>query len=195
MRRRKNTFRNVVASWVVLSTVAFTAGIGAGIALSGNATAEKPIYGQSEKTFVAMNVPMDVQVQKHVYDMAKVYNLDYSFLMAVIKQESEFETYAVSDAGDYGLMQINQINHPSLSVTLGIHDFLDPYSNIRAGAYMLSELFDKYHDPHKVLMCYQMGESGAAEAWEAGITETGYSRSVLRVQKELERQLNPRLLG
>lgn len=195
MRKRRNTFRNVVLSWAVLGAVTFTAGIGVGIGIAGNATAERPVYGQMEREFVAMNVPMDVNLQKHVYDMAKVYHLDYSFLMAVIKQESEFETYAVSDAGDYGLMQINQINHPSLSVTLGIHDFLDPYSNIRAGAYMLAELFDKYHDPHKVLMCYQMGETGAAEAWEAGITETGYSRSVLRVQRELERQLNPRLLG
>lgn len=195
MRRKRNAFRNVVLSWAVLGAVAFAGGVGAGIALSGNATAENPIYGQAEREFIATNVPMDVNVQKHVYDMAKVYNLDYAFLMAVIKQESEFEIYTVSDGGDYGLMQINRINHPSLSITLGIHDFLDPYDNVRAGAYMLRDLFDKYHDPHKVLMAYQMGETGASAYWKQGIMETGYSRSVLRIQKELERQMNPRLPG
>ena len=33
MRKRRNTFRNVVLSWAVLGAVTFTAGIGVGIGI------------------------------------------------------------------------------------------------------------------------------------------------------------------
>ena len=167
----------------VLMAAVFLVGIGVGIGLSGHSTAQNNFQ---DLGFVAMRtVPMDVNLQKHVYETARQYGLDWTLLMAVIQQESQFDIYAKSDAGDFGLMQINRINHPTLSVTLGIHDFMDPYDNVRAGAYMLRDLFDKYGDVNKVLMAYHMGESGAASLWEQGIYETGYSRSVLRIRQEL----------
>lgn len=189
-RPRKNIWKRIVASWAIIGAVALAVGVAAGIMIGGRAAAESVVAygvpaGYRTETFTAMNVPLNVQLQKETYAISKQYGIEWTLLMAIMQQESQFDIYAKSDAGDFGLMQINRINHRNLSVTLGIHDFLDPVSNVRAGAYMLRDLYDKYGDTNKVLMCYHMGETAAAEAWEAGVTETGYTRSVLRIQREL----------
>ena len=189
-RPRRSIWKKVVASWAIVAAVALAGGIAVGVMIAGKAAAENMVAygaptGYKTEMFTAMNVPLDVSLQEEIYAVSKQYGIDYTLLLAVMQQESQFDVYAKSDAGDYGLMQINRINHRNLSVVLGIHDFMDPASNVRAGAYMLRDLFDKYHDVHKVLMAYQMGESGAAACWEQGITESQYSRAVLRIQREL----------
>ena len=189
-RPRRSIWKKVVASWAVVAAVALAGGIAVGVMIAGKAAAENMVAygaptGYKTEMFTAMNVPLDVSLQKEIYAVSKQYGIDYTLLLAVMQQESQFDVHAKSDAGDYGLMQINRINHRNLSVVLGIHDFMDPASNVRAGAYMLRDLFDKYHDVHKVLMAYQMGETGAAACWEQGIVESQYSRAVLRIQREL----------
>lgn len=189
-RPKRNLWKKVVASWAIIGAVALAGGVAVGLMIGGRAAAENMVAygaptGYRAEVFTAMNVPLDIHLQKEIYAISKQYGIDYTLLMAIIQQESRFDVYAKSDAGDWGLMQINHINHANLSVTLGIHDFLNPYDNVRAGAYMLRDLFDKYGDVHKVLMAYQMGETGAAACWEQGITESQYSRSVLRIQREL----------
>jgi soluble lytic murein transglycosylase-like protein len=189
-RPRRSIWKKVVASWAIVAAVALAGGIAVGVMIAGKAAAENMVAygaptGYKTEMFAAMNVPLDVSLQKEIYAVSKQYGIDYTLLLAVMQQESQFDIHAKSDAGDFGLMQINRINHRNLSVVLGIHDFMDPVSNVRAGAYMLRDLFDKYHDVHKVLMCYQMGESGAAACWEQGITESQYSRAVLHIQREL----------
>ncbi len=190
-RPKNRIWHNVVRSWIILGTVTFLVGTAAGVALSGQTQAtEAPVVVaqnnfQNPEFVVMRTVPLSVELQKHVFNVSREYGLDWSLVMAVIQQESRYDVYAQSAGGDFGLMQINEINHPELSIRLGIHDFLDPKENVRAGCYMLRDLFEKYGDAHKVLMAYHMGESGAAACWEQGITESQYSRSVLRIQEEL----------
>ena len=83
-------------------------------------------------------------------------------------QESNYTYDAVSHTDDYGIMQINKINHKWLREKLGIVDFFDPYQNIEAGVYLLSKWLVKYEDPHKALMCYAYGEAGAQRHWNRG---------------------------
>ena len=170
----------------VLMAAAFLVGIGAGIALSGHGNASPEGYQTTE--FVAMKtVPMDAELQRDVYDIANEYGVDWTLLMAIIQKESRFNPYAVSATNDYGLMQINAVNHGWLSVETGVHDFLDPRENVRAGAYMLSQLLSKYQDPQMALMAYNMGEGGASWYWEQGIYTSAYSREVVAIQRELKR--------
>ena len=179
-RRRKRSGK------ALLMAVAFLVGIGAGVALSGHGNATPEGFRATE--FVAMKtVPMDAELQKHVYQVAEEYGLDWTLLMAIIQKESRFDPYAKSDSGDYGLMQINHINHGWLSVETGVHDFLDPRENVRAGAYMLSQLMSRYQDPQMALMAYNMGESGASWYWNQGIYTSAYSREVINIQHELKR--------
>ena len=186
MRRAKKSnriVRNIMCSIAIVGAMAFGAGVGTGIVMNAPTAQAEEASG-----FVAMRtVPMDTNLQKHVYDVANEYGLDWTLLMAVIQKESRFDPYAVSATSDYGLMQINHINHGWLSVETGVNDFLDPYQNVRAGAYMLKQLFDKYQDPHMALMAYNMGEGGASWCWEQGVYTSQYSREVINIQRELKR--------
>lgn len=183
MRRRRLNGKGKA----VLITAAFLVGIGAGIALSGHGNAAQDNFQTLE--FVAMkSVPMDTELQKQVYQIANEYGLDWTLLMAIIQKESRFDAYAVSGSGDYGLMQINHVNHARLSVEVGSNDFLDPAQNVRAGAYMIKQLIDRYQDVHMALMAYNMGEAGAAAWWNQGVYTSQYSREVINIQRELKRQ-------
>ncbi len=92
-------------------------------------------------------------------------------------RESEFVPTIISKTNDYGLMQINKINHKWLSDKLEIIDFLDEEQNIHAGVFMLSLYLHKYGDIDKVLMAYNMGENGAKKSWAAGTYTTNYTRT------------------
>lgn len=140
--------------------------------------------------FTPLDVPLDENLQEYVYWMADAYDVDFAFLMALIRSESNFNADAVSATNDYGLMQINQKNHEWLSEAVGVTDFLDPYQNIQAGVYILYNLFERYDDPHMVLMAYNMGESGASKLWDQGIYQSNYSNRVLEYQESYIRELN-----
>ena len=107
-----------------------------------------------------------------------------------IVQAGNFQADVISTTNDYGLMQINQKNHEWLSNAVGVTDFLDPYQNIQAGIYILGTLFEKYDDPHKVLMAYNMGESGASKLWDQGIYQSKYSQRVIGYQETYIKELN-----
>ena len=126
-----------------------------------------------------------------IFYICKGYNIDWTLVLAVIEQESNYQSDLISDTGDYGLMQINQVNHEWLNQTIGVTDFLDPMWNIRSGVFILRKLFEKYEDPELVLMAYNMGEDGAKTLWEQGIFETNYTKSVLSIQARInERMVN-----
>lgn len=131
-----------------------------------------------------LDIPLSKELQKYTYKLSQEYNIDYFLIIAVIEQESTFRPTVIS-SGNYGLMQINRINHNWLSDTLGITDFLNPYQNIKAGTYMLSSLYNKYGTFSAALMAYNLGESGANRYWTQGIYSTTYSQQVLARRENL----------
>lgn len=202
--------KRLIASWVVIGIIFSLVGFGVGSIVSKGGEheveqTETLIYGQydgriftgemsmdwgqGDLNFIPLDVPMDKGMQEFVFYLSAGYNIDFTFVMALIQTESSFRTDIISETGDYGLMQINEINHEYLSETLGITDFIEPYNNIRAGMFILRKLFEKYETPEKVLMAYNMGEKGASILWEQGIFETNYSKNVLAVQQEFNAEL------
>lgn len=149
-------------------------------------------WGGDEYDFTPIEgIPLDEGTQSFIFYICKGYNLDWTLVLAVIEQESNYQSDLISDTGDYGLMQINQVNHEWLNQTIGVTDFLDPMWNIRSGVFILRKLFEKYEDPELVLMAYNMGEDGAKTLWEQGIFETNYTKSVLSIQARInERMVN-----
>ncbi len=139
--------------------------------------------------FILLDVPLDEDIQEYVYEQCIQYNIDYYLVMGLIKHESEFTTDAVSSTGDYGLMQINQVNHKD-----GV-DYLDPYQNISEGMMLLDYLFDKYDDPALVLMAYNMGEKGASGLWKQGIYNTDYVNEIFLEQELLQESVKERKEG
>lgn len=145
-----------------------------------------------EVGFVPLDVPMDEEMQEFIYCLSYGYNIEFPFVMALINCESSFRADVISGSNDYGLMQINTINHEWLSETLGVTDFLDPYQNTRSGIFILRKLFEKYEDPAKVLMAYNMGETGAGRLWEKGIFESNYSNKIMKTAAEYQQQISER---
>lgn len=206
--------RRVLISWVVVAIIFSLVGFGIGAICSRNDSPEQSeldtqkevlIFGQpdgrifegemsgewmnGEWKFVPLNVPMDEDLQEFIFYLSQAYEMDFTFVMALIQQESGYKPDVISRTNDYGLMQINEINHPYLQEQLGITDFTEPYGNVRAGMFILRKLFEKYETPDKVLMAYNMGETGASRLWKQGIFESNYSKSVLQIQQELNAEL------
>ena len=120
---------------------------------------------------------LDRSYQEHLYNMCMKYDVKeyYTLFLAQMYHESTFQTNAISVTNDYGLMQINKMNHEWLSEKLGINDFLNPYSNIEAGIYIMSNFLHKYNDVEKALVCYNGGEGAVIN----GTHSTSYSKGVL----------------
>lgn len=139
--------------------------------------------------FTPIDCALPEELQEFTFYLSKGYYIDFSFAMGLMYCESSFRTEVVSGTNDFGLMQINTCNHEWLAENLGLTDMTNPYQNIRAGLYILRRLFEKYDDPAKVCMAYNMGEYGASILWEQGVYETSYSRKVLAKADEFKVQL------
>lgn len=146
-------------------------------------------WGGNDLDFKPLDVKMDNDLQEFIYYISTGYNLDFTLVMAVIQHESSFNPSVISRTNDYGLMQINKINHEYITETLGITDFLDPYQNVRSGVFILRKLFERYEDANMVLMAYNMGEKGAKRLWDKGIYDTNYTTSILNIQQQNNEQL------
>jgi len=147
--------------------------------------------------FVALdNIDLSEDLQEFTYCLAYAYNIDYSLVLAMMEHESSFRTNIISDTNDYGLMQINIVNHEWLTETLGVTDFLDAKQNIRSGLFVLRKLFEKYgNNVQTVLMAYNMGEDGADRCIAQGITSTEYSEEITERQVEFQKMIEERKEG
>ncbi len=166
---------------------------------------ESPAFGAYEGQATVLELPddwtwmntgativdcdMPQQQQEFLYYLCKAYDLDFTFVLALIDTESGFDPSIVSLTDDWGLMQINSCNHAWLSELLGVTDFLNPYDNMQAGCCILRALFERYEDTELVLMAYNLGESGAEMLWEKDIYSTCYTEKVLSRQQEFMAQI------
>lgn len=105
-------------------------------------TEERPQAEQEPE--LLYDVPMSDELQRYVREQAERQGVPFEIALAVIERESSYQPDAVSDTGDFGLMQINVCNHRWLYEELGITDVMDPEQNIEAGLYILGQAFRKY---------------------------------------------------
>lgn len=136
------------------------------------------------------NVPLSHNLQKYIYEVCSDEEIPVTLVMAMIDHESGFNSEAVSKTDDYGLMQINAINHEELEEKYRAADMLNPYQNVFCGVKMISSYIKKYEgDYEKALMAYNMGDYGAKKAWASGITSTTYTESILELMSEYEQEV------
>lgn len=115
-----------------------------------------------EQGYLHEEIPLDFDLQCHLITVCEEYGVPQSVALGVIQAESSF-TATAANGSCYGYMQINSINSEWLSEKIGVTDLTDPYQNIRSGVFILSDLYGKYGDWHKALICYNYGEGGAQE--------------------------------
>lgn len=134
-----------------------------------------------EQDFEPWDIPLSDNLQQHIHSLCEKYDVSYAMVIAMIDVESGFNSKAVSSTNDYGLMQINAINHKENT------DYLDPYDNMEQGIKALHRLAKKYNEADLVLMCWNCGETGAKKLWKQGIYSTEYSEKVIEKKLKYER--------
>ncbi len=146
-------------------------------------------WGSGDLDFTPLKCDMPKEHQEFLYYLCAGYNLDFPLVMGLIQQESSFDSDVISRTNDYGYMQINKINHSWLTDTIGTTNYTDPYENMRAGCFILRKLFEQYQDTDLVLMCYNLGETGASRLWDKGIYSTTYTEKVIQYQERFYKQM------
>ena len=103
---------------------------------------------------------------------ARTYGVDYRFILAIIKQESQFDENAVSKCGARGLMQIMPQTNMELNEELDLVETQLPAQNVVAGIYYFSKLYDLFEGANRedrlklALASYNAGPSRIYDAQE-----------------------------
>ena len=134
-----------------------------------------------EQSFKKYDIPLSENLQKYTYLTCKKSGIDYEMVLAMMDVESNYNEKAISNTGDYGLMQIN-----IKSQNMTEKEALDPETNIGKGVEIISNLMSKYEEPHVALMAYNCGENGAKKLWDRGIYSTDYSIKIMNKTKEFK---------
>lgn len=158
-------------------------------------TVETPVYESDSLPAVSdvtyFDVPLSHSLQRYIYEICSDKDVPVTLVMAMIEHESGFNPEAISSTDDYGLMQINAINHEWLKEDYRCADMTDPYQNVFCGVEIISTYLQKYDgDYTKALMAYNMGDYGARKAWENGVNSTNYTVKILGLLEYYEEEYN-----
>ena len=138
-------------------------------------------------------IPLPYDLQDIMRTACEEYGCPYPLALAVAEVESHFNMEAVGAAGEVGIMQLNPgpdgAYHAELEAATGL-DPTTPSGNIAAGCYLLGKYMQEYGDTNKAAMAYNMGVSGAENAWAEGIASTDYSAAVVKAMERWEVTVN-----
>lgn len=120
------------------------------------------ITAEIQHNFIKKETQYPIKYQKIVEKYSKEYGVNKYLIYAVMKQESNFKSSAVSHAGARGLMQITQDTFNWLSVKMNISkytydDLFEPEVNIMYGVFFLSYLQERFGDIKTVAAAYNAG--------------------------------------
>jgi soluble lytic murein transglycosylase-like protein len=100
-------------------------------------------------------------ISNAVKTASKKYNLSEDLINAVIKVESNYDQFSISNKGAMGLMQLI----PQTAYDMGVNEPFDIDSNIDGGTHYLRLMLDKYKgNIDKALAAYNAGPQRVDEA-------------------------------
>ena len=142
-------------------------------------------------------VPMEYEYQGYMRRYCEKYGCPYPLALAVADWETRgrFNMDAVGADGEVGIMQLlpgpDGAYHDELEAATGL-DPTTPEGNIAGGCYLLGKYMAEFGgDVEKTAMAYNLGRSGAKNAWAAGFASTEYSRAVAQAVERWECTVNP----
>ncbi len=105
------------------------------------------------------------------------FKLDPKLLLAIARQESNFNKYAISTSGAYGVMQVIPVWHKQKIIdahaALGNPEIFNINTNVYLGARVFSDCIKRHKNVTRSLECYY------------GKSDTGYAKEVLAHYKIL----------
>lgn len=102
--------------------------------------------------------------------VAGTYGLDYRLILAIMKQESQFNYEALSERGAMGLMQLMPVTNAEVSDRLNLENNYLPKTNIRVGIYYFSslmDLFNKYSPIDQLALALAAYNAGPMRIYDA----------------------------
>jgi len=126
--------------------------------------------------------PAFTGIDAAVERIAAQHALPPQLIHSVIKVESNYNPYAVSNKGAQGLMQLI----PETARRFGVSNVFNPEENIQGGARYLRYLLDLFHGDYPLaLAAYNAGEGAVAK--HGGIPPYSQTQNyVVQVRKQLE---------
>lgn len=151
---------------------------------------KEPTVETTELQPIYYDCPLSNDLQDYIRELCSDKDVPMSLIIAMIEVESSFRANVISKSDDYGLMQINKINHEQLSEKYGITDFLDPYQNVFCGITIIAEHLEKTDgDIALALMRYNCGATGAKRLWDKGIYSTTYTDKIITAMEEYDNEI------
>lgn len=130
------------------------------------------------------DVPLDDDLVLHIIDIADINNIDPELILAIIKQESNFDASAMGDNGhSYGLMQVQKRYHEERMRRLYCTDLLNPYENVIVGADIISQKLRSGKGLEWALMAYNGGNPYANNMLQDGKVSE-YAQNVIQYYNE-----------
>lgn len=120
------------------------------------------------------DIPLSYQEQEHLWNACQEFGVDYSLMLALIEQETNFRN-VTGDGGDsIGYCQIQPRWWSGLMEEIGADDLADPQDNFRTGCAIVAHLLERYGTTEDALSAYNSGSPG----------QTAYAVSVLSAEIE-----------
>ena len=154
------------------------------ILMPRKAASEPILEDAKEEESYYIECGLSKEEQDFLYELCQEKGVDFTLALAIIWQESNFDASIVSETDDWGLMQINSINHSYYEEYFGITDFLDPYQNMTVGVDILSKCLNEFDKPFAI-MAYNRGISGTYALIDEGIYTISYVEEVLEKEQIL----------
>lgn len=131
------------------------------------------VIAEVESEQVYYDVPLSERVQDTIFAECEKHGISPAIVFAQIKEESEYNTYAIGDDGrSAGLMQIQAKWNLQRMIDLNCTDLFDPCENVTVGIDYLAYQLDRYNgNMAKALTAYNRGN------YNGTITE--YAKTIL----------------
>jgi soluble lytic murein transglycosylase len=123
-----------------------------------------------------------LEYKETIIEYGQLHKIDPPLLAALIKTESNFKPYAVSNKGAKGLMQITTSTGEWIAQTAGVDGFeegmlFDPETNIKLGSWYIEHLADYYNGDFELVFAAYNGGRGNVDKWlkDKGLSSDGVS--------------------